>query len=103
MREIRVACGQFVAEPGNKRANVARMAVYAEQARDQGCELVLFPELIVTGYLPPARVRPLVEPVTGPSVQMLADVARDLDIAIAFSTSVFETALLAHSTIKSPL
>ena len=84
MRETRIACGQFVAEPGNKRANVARMAAYAEEARDQGCELILFPELIVTGYLPPDQVRPLVEPVTGPSVRMLAETACDLDIAIAF-------------------
>jgi len=84
VKEIRIACGQFVAEPGNKRANVVRMAAYAEQARDQGCELILFPELIVTGYLPPDQVRSLVEPVTGPSVRMLAETARDLDIAIAF-------------------
>ena len=84
VREIRIACGQFVAEPGNKRANVARMAAYAEQAREQDCELVLFPELIVTGYLPPDQIRPLVEPITGPSVGMLAEAARDLEIAIAF-------------------
>jgi predicted amidohydrolase len=84
VKETRIACGQFVAEPGNKRANVARMAAYAEQARDQGCELVLFPELVVTGYLPPDQVRPLVEPVTGPSVRLLAEAARELDIAIAF-------------------
>jgi predicted amidohydrolase len=84
MREIRIACGQFIAEPGVKRANVARMVAYAEEARDESCELILFPELIVTGYLPPEQVLPLVEPVTGPSVRSLAQAARELGIAIAF-------------------
>jgi predicted amidohydrolase len=84
MREIRIACGQFIAAPGDKPANVARMAAYAEEARQEGCELILFPELIVTGYLPVEQVQPLVEPVTGPSVQALSKAARDLGIAIAF-------------------
>jgi len=84
MREIRIACGQFVAKPGDKRANVARMIGCAEEARNEGCELILFPELIVTGYLPPEQVLPLVEPVTGPSVGSLAQAARELGMAIAF-------------------
>lgn len=84
MREIRIACGQFIAAPGDKRANVARMIAYAKGAHDEDCELILFPELIVTGYLPPEQVLPLVEPVTGPSVRSLAQAARELGIAIAF-------------------
>jgi predicted amidohydrolase len=84
MREIRIACGQFVAAPGDKPANVARMIAYAQEAQEEGCELILFPELIVTGYLPPEQVLPLVEPVTGPSVRSLAQAAHELGIAIAF-------------------
>jgi predicted amidohydrolase len=60
------------------------MIGYARDARDQGCELILFPELIVTGYLAPAEIAPLAEPVDGPSVQTLSQAVRKLGIAIAF-------------------
>ncbi|MFF1271760.1 nitrilase-related carbon-nitrogen hydrolase, partial [Streptomyces anulatus] len=32
------------------RANAARAAGLAERARDQGAELIVFPELTLTGY-----------------------------------------------------
>ena len=84
MRDFHVACGQFVAEPGGKDGNVARMVGYAEAAKKEGCELILFPELILTGYLTPERIAPLAEPVSGPGVQALAKAAGDLGIAISF-------------------
>jgi predicted amidohydrolase len=60
------------------------MVDYARQARDEGCELILFPELIVTGYLAPKRVQSLAEPVSGTSVLGLAQAAREIGISIAF-------------------
>ena len=83
MREIRIACGQFVAAPGDKPANVAHMIAYAQEARDERCELILFPELIVTGYLAPERVRPLAEPLSGPSVRRLMDISREFRVPLA--------------------
>ena len=92
MKEIRIACGQFIAAPGEKGANVARMIAYAEEARDEGCALILFPELIVTGYLSPEQVRPLAEPVSGPNVQRLARAAGELGMAIAFGLAELDEA-----------
>jgi len=84
MRDIRIACGQFVAEAGDKEQNIRRMIGYAEEARQQGCALILFPELIVTGYLSPREILPLAESTGGPSVRRLATAASRLGIAIAF-------------------
>jgi predicted amidohydrolase len=84
MRDMHVACGQFAAEPANKGNNIAQMIGYARDARDLGCELILFPELIVTGYLAPPEIAPLAEPLDGPSVQTLSKAACKLGIAIAF-------------------
>ena len=92
MRDVRVACGQFMAEPGEKEKNVARMVGYAAQAREQGCTLILFPELIVTGYLDPEQVAPLAEPVDGPSVQRLARAAGELGMAMAFGLAELDVA-----------
>jgi predicted amidohydrolase len=84
MRDIRVACGQFAPEAGATGRNVARMIALAGEARAEGCEIIVFPELITTGYLAPDLIPPLAEPLSGPTVAALADAARDLGIAIAF-------------------
>ena len=84
MRDFRIACGQFAPEPGATGKNVASMIAYAGEARDLGCEFIVFPELILTGYLAPDLVLPLAEPLDGPCVQTLSKTACDLGIAIAF-------------------
>lgn len=84
MDRLHVACGQFVACPGDKAANVARMLEYAALARSRGNDVILFPELALTGYLDAAQIPPLVEPINGPHVRRLIEGARRLDIAIAF-------------------
>jgi predicted amidohydrolase len=91
-QEIQIACGQFAALPGDAAANVARIIGYAGQARAQGCALIVFPELIVTGYLAPERIPPLAEPLDGPSVRKLAQAARELGIAIAFGMAEWDEA-----------
>lgn len=84
MDTFHIACGQFIAAPGDKAANVARMLAYARQARARGCALILFPELIVTGYLPAGQIAPLAESLDGSLVRQIAQGAQALDIAIAF-------------------
>jgi predicted amidohydrolase len=93
MQDIRIACGQFAAQPGDAATNVARMVEYAAQAQAEGCALILFPELIVTSYLPPDQVRPLAEPLTGPSVRALALAAQQIGIAIAFGMAELDETL----------
>ncbi len=58
MRDYHIACAQFEATPEAKDENVTRMIRYARQAHEQGCDLVLFPELIVTGYLAAGQRHP---------------------------------------------
>ena len=92
MRDFHVACGQFAAEPGQKRENISRMVGYAREARTAGCDLILFPELILTGYLSPQEILPLSEPADGPGVEALAQAAGDLGIAIAFGFAELDEA-----------
>ena len=93
MQDIRMACGQFAAQPGDAATNVTRMIEYAGQAQAEGCALILFPELIVTGYLAPDLVRPVAEPLTGPSVRALAQAAQQIGIAIAFGIAELDGTL----------
>lgn len=60
------------------------MREYAREAAGLGARLVLYPELIVTGYLAPERIPALAEPVSGPAVQSLSRAAVETKTALAF-------------------
>lgn len=47
---MKIAAGQFTCVPADVAANVRQMTLLAGQARAQGAELVVFPELALTGY-----------------------------------------------------
>ena len=52
MRTLRVGLAQINTTVGDMDGNVAKVLEYAAKAREQGCDLVAFPELTVTGYPP---------------------------------------------------
>jgi NAD+ synthase (glutamine-hydrolysing) len=49
---IRLALAQVNPRVGDLEGNAAKLIEYVERARDAGVELVLFPELAITGYPP---------------------------------------------------
>ncbi|MFF1546455.1 carbon-nitrogen hydrolase family protein [Streptomyces sp. NPDC058291] len=51
---MKIAAAQFTCVPADVPANVRQMAALADEARVRGAELVVFPELAVTGYEPEA-------------------------------------------------
>lgn len=80
---MKIALGQMNATVGDLPGNVARMAAFAREASLNNADLIVFPELSITGYPP----RDLVEkasfvPASEQAVQDLADRTRDLDIGI---------------------
>ena len=85
MRDLHIACGQVRCGARKTRAkNVARMITQVKSAHEIGCELVLFPELNrQRGISRRKKVKPLAEPINGPSVQALSQAAREMGIAIA--------------------
>jgi predicted amidohydrolase len=60
------------------------MVSYAEEAAASGARIVLYPELIVTGYLAAERMPALAEWLTGAAVTRLAAAADGLGICLAF-------------------
>jgi NAD+ synthase (glutamine-hydrolysing) len=49
---LRIALAQINARVGDLEGNAAKVVRYIERARDAGAEVVLFPELVLTGYPP---------------------------------------------------
>ena len=50
MKNIKVASIQFEHAPGDKQANLDKVRRFTAAAAEQGVELVVFPEMCVTGY-----------------------------------------------------
>ena len=50
MKDTKVASVQFEHAPGDKRANLDKVRRFTAEAAEQGVELVVFPEMCVTGY-----------------------------------------------------
>jgi NAD+ synthase (glutamine-hydrolysing) len=52
LQPLRLALAQVDSRVGDLEGNAEKIAAYVERARDAGAELVLFPELALTGYPP---------------------------------------------------
>lgn len=84
---LRVASIQFQHRPGDKAYNLGRIEFFAAQAAIRHTQLVVFPEMCITGYwhvtkLDRAGVEALAETLDGPSVQILAALAERFALAI---------------------
>ena len=84
MKTFHIACGQFEASPGDKNANITAMKRLTEVAANKSCDLIVYPEMAITGYLPPDRMPGLAEAPDGASAEELAGVAGERGIAIAY-------------------
>jgi predicted amidohydrolase len=74
----------------DKAANVAKMVDFAGEAASAGAKLIIFPELIVTGYVPPydphekLRFYNASEPVPGPITTRIQELAEEKGAFIIF-------------------
>lgn len=83
MDKLIVSAISTVNHVGQPEAALAHMRTWAKAAVQQGAELVLFPELNVTGYIQQAIVRQFAETIPGPSTEKAVLLARDLGITLA--------------------
>ena len=88
MKDTKVASVQFEHQPGDKEANLAKVRRFAAEAAGQGAELVVCPEMCVTGYwflrdLSREELDVLAEPVPdGPTTLELLGLAREHGISV---------------------
>jgi len=88
MRDVCVASVQFQHCPGDKQANLAKIAAFAGSAAGKDVEMLIFPECCITGYwflrrLTREQLVALAEPVfDGPSSQMLLSLSKQHNMTI---------------------
>jgi len=84
MAKISVALAQFSPKQCDKDHNIKTMREWGERAKDREADLVIFPELSLTGYVCRDLFYNLAEPIDGPSVKAIEKVARDNNIHVIF-------------------
>ena len=88
MKSFRAASVQFNHIAGDKAYNLNRIAHFSNLAREEEVELIVFPEMCITGYwhvrnLERAAVEALAEPVpAGPSVRWLIEKAMEYGMSV---------------------
>jgi len=84
-KEVTIALAQISSRVGDKEYNIKKMEKKIKQAKRKGANLVVFPELALTGYLCRDLVYELAEPVpTGPSIRQITNITRRESLHVIF-------------------
>lgn len=81
---MKLALWQTQGYPGDVIRNITSLERIAGSAALAGAEMLLLPELWLTGYNVPEEIDGLAEPANGPSFHRIADIAKRNRIAIAY-------------------
>ncbi len=91
---VSVACINFHTAWGDKVANLAKMKTFTADAAKQGNDIIVFPELALSGYECGADMhgekkscrmhRDSAETIPGPATEEMAALAKELDVYIIF-------------------
>jgi omega-amidase len=91
MREVRIALVQMAPRLGEVGQNLTRMADFVEKiSLERRVDLIIFPELVTTGYENGVRFTDLAEKIPGHSVNYMAQQAREFNTHIVFGMAVKE-------------
>jgi len=82
--KIKLALAQMSSKRGNKKENIRKIEELTVKAKEQGADLVIFPELSLTGYVVRDQIYELAETIPGPSTQRIEEIAKDTGMHIIF-------------------
>jgi len=80
----RIAIGQISAACNDLEHNLETIARNVERAIGQGAEVIIFPEMALSGYLVDERFTEAARRLDSPDVGRLCELSRDIDICVGF-------------------
>ena len=83
-KEIRIALAQIDSKPGDKTGNLKKIEENVLKAGKKGVDLVIFPELSLTGYVVRDQIYELAETIPGPATRTIESIARKSNTHIIF-------------------
>ena len=108
MKEIiKLALAQISSKRENKKENLQKIEDLTIKAKEQAADLVIFPELSLTGYVVRDQIYELAEVIQGPSTKRIEELAKKTGMHIIFGmpelgektkATIFNTAVLVGPT-----
>ncbi len=84
MKPVSLLLAQTGPKVGNKQRNLKQISEQASKARKKNIDLLIFPELQLTGYTMRDEVYHLAEPILGPSTRKVETMAREHGVHVVF-------------------
>ena len=84
LKKINVALAQMSCKIGDKKHNINKMKQKVEEAKKRDANIIIFPELSLTGYSTRDLAYELAEPIPGPSVKLLEEITKKRNIHMIF-------------------
>ena len=78
----RIALAQVACKEGDKEANLETSRRAVAEAKGQGADLVILPEMMLTGFLPRLELEAVTESRDGPATSAFREMARENEIAV---------------------
>jgi predicted amidohydrolase len=106
-QKIRLALAQINSRREHKEENLQKIEEFTLRAKEQHADLVIFPELSLTGYVLHDQIYELAEVIPGPSTKRIEELAKKTGIHIIFGmpelsekskATIFNTAVLIGPT-----
>ncbi|MBI4560946.1 MAG: NAD+ synthase, partial [Candidatus Rokubacteria bacterium] len=100
MRQLRIGLAQVNPTVGDLEGNVRKVLEWLSRARGQGCDLIAFPELVLTGYPPEDLLfKPAFIEANLKALDAVAQASRDLTAVVGFvdkRDDIFNAAAVLH-------
>lgn len=96
---FKVALAQISCKPADKEQNLKKIKIAVTRAKEKGAELVILPELSLTGYVVRDQIYELAEEIPGPSTRNIQRIARDAGIHVIFGMP--EKSKMAQATLHN--
>lgn len=99
MQTLRIAAVTMNSELGKQAETMERLEAYCREAKEQGVDLIVFPELLVHGHCSP-NTWELAEAVPdGPSTQRIVELSRKLGIHVSVGLSEKDNEVVYNTQI----
>ena len=82
--KFKIALAQITCKRADKKENLKKIENFVEKAKNQSADLVVFPELSLTGYVVRDQIYELAETIPGPSTQAIEKIAEKTQTYIVF-------------------
>jgi len=82
--KITLALAQISSQRENKKENLRKIEELTKRAKEQRADLVIFPELCLTGYVVRDQLYELAETLPGPSTTQIAELTRKTGMYVVF-------------------